>query len=188
MDSESSQDLPDLATDQLERYRQRDLMPSHLYRLGTRLFRSDPIRTTRRRMIDASRCEPRLYEPHEHKYLRRTWDGKPLENALRKSSPTSRHSDLSLHSINACNFTEDQYREWLRERKSVREGLEGMSISERWLCSKARTHLENKLLAELRDKRKASTATIAVTESEVKITYPFPLLPSLFLLFFSLGH
>lgn len=56
------------------------------------------------------------------------------------------------------------------ERRSVRNGLDMMAISERWLCTKTRTPLENKLLSELRSKRKASiTASVPIPASQPEV-------------------
>lgn len=155
-------------SEELHRYRQRDLIPTHLYRLGTKLFGSEP---TRRRVIDAARYVPRELVPHAVN-LRRTWDGRPLEIAQQKPSTLQRrHSDLNLDSVKARDFTEDQYRQWMDQRKRTRDGLDSMALSERWLCSKTRTPLENKLLAELRGKRRAAIAAssqILASKSEVR--------------------
>ena len=146
---------------ELLRYRQRDLIPSHLYRLGTKLFGSEP---TRHRVIDASRYVQRELVPHAEN-LRRTWDGRPIETA-REKKPLAlqrRHSDVNLHSVKTSDFTEDQYRQWVSLRKKTREGLESMALSERWLCSKSRSTLENKLLAEMRGRRRAAlTASLPI--------------------------
>ena len=154
-------------TRQLQRYRQRDLIPSHLYRLGTKLFRSEP---TRHRVIEASRYVPRELVPHAAN-LRRTWDGKPLDSACARSQKPllqRRHSEQSLIHVKTSDFTEEHYRQWMEERRSVRAGLDGMAVSERWLSTKTRTPLENKLLAELRYKKKAAMTTqIPVTRSQV---------------------
>ena len=160
--------------EELQRYRQRDLIPSHLYRLGTKLFGSEP---PRHRVIDAARYVPRELVPHATN-LRRTWDGRPLETtqgvrAQRSLHLQRRHSDQNLNAVKAGNFTQDQYRQWMDERRRTREGLESMNVSERWLCSKTRTPLENKLLAELRGKRRATTAAtsqIPASRSEVSHT------------------
>lgn len=160
---------PSDVSSQLHRYRQRDLTPSHLYRLGTKLFRSEP---TRHRVIDAAHYVPRELVPHETN-LRRTWDGKPLEKVYDRSQRTSlqrRHSDQSLNSVKTSDFTQDQYRQWMDERRSVRNGLDMMAISERWLCTKTRTPLENKLLSELRSKRKSSiTASVPIPASQPEV-------------------
>ena len=159
-------------TDGLQRYRQRDLIPSHIYRLGTKLFRSEP---TRRRVIEAAHYVPRELVPHAAN-LRRTWDGRPLDTvhgARPQKSPVlqRRHSEQNLNAVDASDFTQAQYRQWMEERRRVRDGLEAMAISERWLCSKTRSPLENKVLAELRCKRReAITASVPIptTQSEVR--------------------
>ena len=156
-------------TNQLQCYRQRDLTPSHLYRLGTKLFGSEP---TRHRVIEAAHYVPRKLVPHTIN-LRRTWDGKPLED-VRSQRPVilqRRHSEQNLNTVKTSDFTQDQYRQWMDERTQVRNGLDAMAISERWLCSKTRNPLENKLLAELRGKRRAAiaaSAPITTTQSEVR--------------------
>lgn len=160
---------PSYMSSQVHRYRQRDLTPSHLYRLGTKLFRSEP---TRHRVINAAHYVPRELVPHARN-LRRTWDGKPLDNVYDRSQRLPlqrRHSDQSLNSVKTSDFTQDQYRQWMDERRSIRNGLDMMTISERWLCTKTRTPLENKVLSELRCKRKASIAAsvpIPATQPEV---------------------
>lgn len=156
---------------ELHCYRQRDLTQSHLYRLGTKLFRSEP---TRQRVLEAAYYVPRELVPHTIN-LRRTWDGKPLDSVYHRSQRPPlqrRHSDQCLNGVNTSDFTQDQYRQWMDERRSIRNGLDMMTISERWLCTKTRTPLENKLLSELRCKRKAAiaaSAPIPVTHSEVMV-------------------
>ena len=155
---------------ELHCYRQRDLIPSHLYRLGTKLFGSEPIR---HRVIDASRYVPRELVPHAAN-LRRTWDGRPLETAqhLREKKPLAlqrRHSDVNLNSVETSDFNEDQYRQWIEQRKKTRDGLESMALSERWLCTKTRTPLENKLLAEMRGKRRGAIAASPITASKSEV-------------------
>ena len=154
-------------TDQLRRYRQRDLIPSHLYRLGTKLFGSEPLR---RRVIEASHYVPRELVPHAIN-LSRTWDGQPVARDEKPPVLQRRLSEQRLHNVSTSEFTHDQYRQWMDERRRLRDGLDAMALSERWLCSKERTPLENKLLAELRSKRKAAIAAstpIPTTHSEVR--------------------
>ena len=159
-------------SEELQRYRQRSLIPSHLYRLGTKLFGSEP---TRHRVIDAARFVRRELVPHAI-HLRRTWDGRPLETAqdvlAKKPSVLQRtHSEQNLNAVKTSDFTEAQYRQWMDERRRTRDGLESMAVSERWLCSKTRTPLEDKLLAELRGKRRATISAstpIPASRSEVR--------------------
>ena len=160
-----------LLADKLHGYRQRDLTPSHLYRLGTKLFGSEPVR---HRVIDAAHYVPRKLVPHVVN-LRRTWDGQPLDELRRERSEKlqRRHSEQNLNDVSTSDFTQEQYRQWMEERKRVRKGLEGMAVSERWLCSKTRSPLENKALAELRSRRRtaaiAASTQIPTTKSEVKM-------------------
>lgn len=160
---------------QLDSYRQRDLTASHLYRLGTKIFGSEP--PTRRRVIEAADFQPPQYTPHRAN-LRRTWDGKPLVPA-RKPLLVRRHSEQSLVGVSPADFTEEQYRQWMEERRSIRAGLDGMAVSERWLCSKTRTPLENNVLAELRSKRRRQSTQdqIPTTKSEVH-SYVCTLMPT----------
>ena len=67
----------------------------------------------------------------------------------------------------------EEYREWIEQRKALRAGLDEMGISERWLCSKTRTPLENNFLAEIRDRRKKTIARDQTkpSESEVRREY-----------------
>ena len=150
---------------QLDNYRQRDLTASHLYRLGTKIFGSEP--PTRRRVHEAADFHPPEHTPHRAN-LRRTWDGKPLVPA-RKPLLVRRHSEQSLVGVRTADFTEDQYRQWVEERRGIRAGLDGMAVSERWLCSKTRTPLENNVLAEIRSKRRRASThdQIPTTKSEV---------------------
>ena len=160
-----------LLADKLHGYRQRDLTPSHLYRLGTKLFGSEPVR---HRVIDAAHYVPWKLVPHVVN-LRRTWDGQPLDELRRERSEKlqRRHSEQNLNDVSTSDFTQEQYRQWMEERKRVRKGLEGMAVSERWLCSKTRSPLENKALAELRSRRRtaaiAASTQIPTTKSEVKM-------------------
>ena len=150
---------------QLDNYRQRDLTASHLYRLGTKIFGSEPA--IRRRVHDTSEFQSPQYTPHRDN-LRRTWDGKPLVPA-RKPLLVRRHSEQSLVGVRTADFTEKQYRQWVEERKGIRAGLDGMAVSERWLCSKTRSPLENNVLAEIRSKRRRPSThdQIPTSKSEV---------------------
>lgn len=155
---------------ELHRYRQRDLVPSHLYRLGKKLFTTEPVR---RRVIDAARYVPadRKLVPHATN-LRRTWDGRPLESVHPESHPPlpRRHSDQNLNYVKSSDFTKREYRQWMDERKKTRDDLESMAISETWLSTKSRSLLENKLYCELREKRRAEIAATSQIQTTTEVS------------------
>ena len=65
--------------------------------------------------------------------------------------------------------TEEQQRKWIEQRKALRVGLDEMGISERWLCSKTRTPLENSFLAEIRERRKKAITCDQMKQSETEV-------------------
>lgn len=170
-------------TEQLTYYRQRDLIPSHLYRVGTRLFGSS-IAGARHRVIDASLQSPHKGVCHET-LLQRSLDGKEASLALHHSIRTSSasikcnpgaigrsHSVPSVSHLGSENsdFSELQYRKWLLERRTLRENLDSLGANEKWLCSKERTPLESSLLMKIRNKPGKSAVTTVSDLSLPKVS------------------
>lgn len=141
----------------------RDLHPSHVYRLGVGLFKSQPVR---RRVIESSLFSPVQRSPHSE-LLRRTLDGK--EEKASHPGPLVSPETLfppslpqALRGSEANAFTEDDYHTWMESRRSMRAGLEGAGLTERWLRGKDRTELEARVLARLSGSTESSQL---VTES-----------------------
>lgn len=132
-----------------EQGHERDLLPSHVYRLGVGLFKSQPIR---RRVIEASLFCPSLKTPHAE-LLRRTLDGR--EERTTRPPPLLSPPEMppaqpqALAGSDVRTFTEDDYHCWLYSRRSMRASLDGAGLTERWLRSKDRTELEGGVLARL---------------------------------------
>lgn len=140
-------------SDQLQFYHQRNLVPSHLYRLGTGILGGSP---PRRRVIDASLYAPPGGTPHAQ-LIWRSLDGrvKPVgRSPTTKEGLTSgacvRPRSLTDPAMAAHQFTEEEYRGWVGQRQRLRADLEAMGASQRWLLSKERTPLETFLLSHMR--------------------------------------
>lgn len=162
------------ASEQLARYRQRDLVPSHLYRLGTKLLGSHG---PRRRVIDASLYAPQERTPHVQ-LIRRSWDGRAIASTSSGPESTNRtHAALettlpvgaslaqeasrgaggkNTTGLKARDFSVEDYRRWVSERRELRASLDGLGASEAWLRSKERTPLEETLLSRLSSERRAA--------------------------------
>ena len=157
---------------QLPFYRQRDLVPSHLYRLGTGIFGSEPLR--RRRVFDAALYLQPQKTPHGA-LLKRSFDGRPaplvcrrLDAQSKEEKALSSYDQLNEGRIVGESFTEAQYKQWLSNRQSMRSNLESLGANERWLLFKERTPLENTLLSQLREKGKAGKSR-AENKEEVQV-------------------
>ena len=153
----------------------RDLLPSHVYRLGVRLFGSQPIR--RSRVIEASLFHPTPKTPHSA-LLRRTLDGKDERTKrptplLPPEMPPAQPQALAGSDVGT--FTEGDYRCWLESRRSMRATLDGAGLTERWLRSKDRTELEGAVLARLVDppaKGQPAIDTRETTTPPDEVSYP----------------
>ena len=143
----------------------RDLHPSHVYRLGVGIFKSQPIR---RRVVEASLFSPPHKAPHAE-LMRRTLDG--------KDEKTTRHSPLlppemppaqpqSLAGSDVRTFTEEDYHRWVESRRSMRACLEGAGLTKRWLHSKDRSELEGAVLARLLDAERCQPVMESAAESK----------------------
>ena len=174
------------ASEQLARYRQRDLVPSHLYRLGTKLLGSHH---PRRRVIDASLYTPQERTPHAQ-LIRRSWDGRtvastssgpestnqthlartntlPVSASLAQEAPRDAGGRNTM-GLKARDFSMEDYRRWISERRELRASLDGLGASEAWLSSKERTPLEETLLSRLSSERRAAERKAPVsTTTEV---------------------
>ena len=137
--------------EQLQHYKQRDLMPSHIFRVGIRLFGNAPL--TRTRVFEASHYSPPNWQPRVHPSR--------ILHPPDKEQEQERKLDEALQGPRKpSEFTEAEYRQWVEERMKIREGLEGMGVSERWLCSKNRTPAEEYLLAQLKEKNRLKQSRI----------------------------
>ncbi len=145
---------------QLTRYRQRDLVPSHLHRIGTRLFRGSSF-NTRRRVIDASHFSPPNRINHQA-LLNASFDGRIREPHDKTSSKLTK--SLSEPSVTLSD-PESEYRKWLAERKVLRNDLDSLGATEKWLTSKECTPLEASLLTQLRDQKRLASAKLISKES-----------------------
>ena len=149
--------------DQLTRYSQRDLVPSHLHRIGTHLFGGCSF-NARCRVIDASHYSPQSGVIH-HTSLNTSLDGRTHERYDRTDSRFVK--SLSEPSVKLSG-SESKYRQWIADRKMLRHDLDSLGATERWLISKERTPLETSLLTRLRnDSKKKDRAN---TKLEVEIS------------------
>lgn len=134
--------------EQLTRYKQRDFIPSHLYRIGTHLFGGSAF-NVRRRVIDAGQFSPPSGVGH-HVYLNASLDGKTYEQSDKAGDNDKIVSEPSVK----LSDTESEYKKWLADRKIIRRDLDGLGANEKWLTSKERTPLEAALLTKLRNESK----------------------------------
>lgn len=147
--------------EQLLHYKQRDLLPSHVYRLGVKLFNNPPPQ--RRRVFEASLYSPPQWRPRTH----------PSQTA--RTATTEQEEERRLEQIlrvarKPSEFTDKEYREWVDGRMKLREELEKMGISEEWLCSKHRTPAEEHVLAQLRHRaRPRPSPTTSTTEATSEV-------------------
>lgn len=148
--------------EQLTHYRQRDLVPSHLHRIGTRLFGGCSF-NSRRRVIDASHYSPRNGINHQA-LLNASFDGKTNELHNRAGSKLTK--SLSEPSIKLSD-SESEYRKWLADRKVLRNDLDNLGATEKWLTSKERTPLETSLLTRLKDQKHLARMKPKVESFEV---------------------
>lgn len=137
--------------ERLQQYKQRDLIPSHLYRIGIRLFGNAPL--TRTRVFQASQFSPPNWQPRVH-------PSRVLHSPDKEQEQEIKLEEALKGPRKPSDFTEAEYREWVEERMRIREGLEGMGVSERWLCSKDRTPAEEHLLTQLREKNRLKQSRI----------------------------
>ena len=133
--------------EQLTHYRQRDLVPSHLYRLGTSLFGRSSL-ATRRRVFDAEHF-PQHNGVNHYELLNKSLDGRAVPE--RDSSKSKLAKSLSEPSVKLSD-AETEYKKWISDRKMLRTTLDSLGANEKWLLSKERTPLESTLLAKLRTK------------------------------------
>ena len=147
--------------ERLQRYKQRDLIPSHLFRVGIRLFGNAPL--TRTRVFEASQYSPPKWQPRVH-------PSRVLQPPDKEQEQEIKLDEALKSPRKPSEFTEADYREWVEERMRIREGLEDMGVNERWLCSKNRTPAEEHLLAQLREKNRLRQSRIENKDhtSEVK--------------------
>lgn len=149
--------------DQLTRYRQRDLVPSHLHRIGTHLFGGCSF-NARRRVVDASHYSPQSDVIH-HTLLNTSFNGRTHERYDRTYGRLVK--SLSEPSVKLSE-SESKYRKWIADRKVLRHDLDSLGPTERWLTSKERTPLETSLLTRLRNESKKKDR--ANTKPEVEIS------------------
>ena len=133
--------------EQLTHYRQRDLVPSHLYRLGTSLFGRSSL-TTRRRVFNAEHF-PQHNGVNHYEQLNKSLDGRIVPE--RESGKGKLAKSLSEPSVKLSD-AETDYKKWLSDRKMLRTTLDNLGANEKWLLSKERTPLESALLTKLRTK------------------------------------
>ena len=149
--------------DQLTRYRQRDLVPSHLHRIGTHLFGGCSF-NARHRVVDASHYSPQSDVIH-HTLLNTSFNGRTHERYDRTYGRLVK--SLSEPSVKLSE-SESKYRKWIADRKVLRHDLDSLGPTERWLTSKERTPLETSLLTRLRNESKKKDR--ANTKPEVEIS------------------
>ncbi len=148
--------------EQLTHYRQRNLVPSHLHRIGTHLFGGSSF-NVRRRVIDASHFSPHNGINHLA-LLNASFDGKIRETRTRTGFKLTK--SLSEPSVKLSD-SESDYRKWIADRKVLRSDLDSLGATEKWLTSKERTPLETSLLTRLRDEKCLASAKPKVESYEV---------------------
>lgn len=117
--------------EQLSHYHQRDLMPTHVFRVGMKIFGKKP--PIRRRVIEGSY-------------------GKSIQHSLhRDRQKITKDKDKEEKTQ---DDQQQEYKTWLEQRKKLREGLESIGAHEQWLTSKKCTPIEAKLLAKLKEERR----------------------------------
>ena len=164
--------------EQLQQYKQRDLIPSHIYRTGIKLFGNSTYKRTR--IFESSQFSPPQWRPRAHHSCTPQQTDKEQEQKLKLEKVLQ-----SPHK--PSEFTEAEYHVWVTERMKMREDLEGMGVSERWLCSKDRTPAEQHLLSQLRKNARLRRLSRTDTKDTTEVSTPPPLSLSLSLsLFLSL--
>ena len=153
--------------EQLTHYRQRDLAPSHLFRLGTNLFGRSSL-AVRRRVFEAEQFPPRTGVNHQA-LLNKSLDGKTVPER-RDPGKGQLVKSLSEPSVTSLSDSEAEYKKWLADRKALRSTLDSLGANEKWLLSKERTPLESSLLTKMRSKSRKedkSSVKLDVQLSEV---------------------
>ena len=127
---------------QLQNYHQRNFIPSHLYRMGVKLFRKEP--TVRTRVIDASYWIPK----NDQTSAKTNWPSlsSPLKDDFKPASAPTQ-------------YTVDEYKNWIAHRQELRKNLEQLGGCEQWLLSKSCTPVEASVLERLRAQRRESSLT-----------------------------
>ena len=127
--------------EQVQHYHQRNFIPSHLYRVGVKLFRKKaPVR---QRVIDTTSCwvpSARHQVPH------------PIMATRIDKLKNVEHVTQSQNKSEASSHLE--YKSWLAQRQEMRKNLESMGAHEQWLTAKECTPIEATLLVRLREERR----------------------------------
>lgn len=138
---------------QLQNYHQRNFIPSHLYRMGVKLFRKEP--TVRTRVIDASYWIPK----NDQTSAKTNWSSlsSPLKDDFKPASAPTQ-------------YTVEEYKNWIAHRQELRKNLEQFGGCEQWLLSKSCTPVEASVLEKLRAQRRESSLTQRTPSSSESIS------------------
>lgn len=127
--------------EELQKYHQRDLLPSHIYRVGMKIFGKKPL--SRKRIINPSMT----WKDPPATSIRNSLIKEPsLEKSTLLGSGKGPGTDSNVMSV-------DMYREWVGRRKEMRNMLDSIGAHEQWLSSKECTPIEAALLEKLRRER-----------------------------------
>ena len=142
-----------LLTESPSGYHQRDLLPSHIYRVGVKIFNKTPAYRTR--LIDTTLCKQRLNLIPHPIMSKRLHDLKaakskdatpqadtPLQETIRKTEKKSPSA-----------FTTTDYSNWISNRQQLRSDLDKLGANEKWLSNKECTPIEATLLEKLQTER-----------------------------------
>ena len=127
--------------EELQKYHQRDLLPSHIYRVGMKIFGKKQV--TRKRIIDPSIT---WKEPPATSIKNSLIQEPSLEKSTLLGSPVKGPTDSKAMSV-------EMYKEWVGRRKKMRSMLDSIGAHEQWLSSKECTPIEAALLEKLRQER-----------------------------------
>lgn len=132
---------------ELQKYHQRDMMPSHVFRVGMKIFgKAPPIR---RRIINCTLSDI----PSAPKSTRSI-----IHPNTTKCPPSS---------LSSLSPSYDEYRAWIKERQQMRHTLDSIGANEQWLSSKDCTPIEAKLLTKLKLEREQRRVKPSPTPIEV---------------------
>ena len=152
-------------SEQLKYYHQRDFVPSHLYRMGAKLFGKETA--VRKRIIEASILTTTA-KTHQHCNQKpHQADGRPLNTPLNSFFNQSKVKSPQ-------KLSDEDYQKWVSDRKALRENLEHFGDCKRWLMSKQCTPLESSVLKGLKSQDREEPSTMnSSTTIEVRMPVTF---------------
>lgn len=121
--------------EQLQHFHQRDIMPSHIFRVGMKIFSKKP--PVRRRIIDSSIC----------------WKPSNVTKTNQRAEPSRKTVHVHVPTITPSPPAYSDYKAWISQRRQMRETLDSIGAHEQWLMSKECTPIEATLLAKLKEEK-----------------------------------